>query len=72
MKIERTRIHFFSEVLVCCRRPWILRSLILGKTWGAAHSSATQVTEINTLDEITGNVIVVSRIHIPQKALMIP
>ena len=36
------------------------------------HSSATQATEINTLDQITGKVIDVSRTHIPLKALMIP
>ena len=41
------------------------------KTW-PAHSSATQATEINTLDQITGQVIDVSRTHIPLKALMIP
>ena len=31
-----------------------------------------QVTEINTLNQITGKVIDVSRTHIPLKALMIP
>ena len=44
---------------------------LLEKTW-PAHSSATQATEINTLDQITGKVIDVSRTHIPLKALMIP
>ena len=44
---------------------------LFGKTW-PAHSSATQATEINTLDQITGKVIDVSRTHIPLKALMIP
>ena len=43
-----------------------------GQTYTPAHSSATQVTEINTLDQITGKVIDVSRTHIPLKALMIP
>ena len=45
--------------------------ILFGKTW-PAHSSATQATEINTLDQITGKVIDVSRTHIPLKALMIP
>ena len=44
---------------------------LFGKT-SPAHSSATQATEINTLDQITGKVIDVSRTHIPLKALMIP
>ena len=43
---------------------------LFGKTW-PAHSSATQATEINTLDQITGKVIDVSRTHIPLKASMI-
>ena len=33
---------------------------LFGETW-PAHSSATQATEINTLDQITGKVIDVSR-----------
>ena len=45
---------------------------LFAKTYTPAHSSATQVTEINTLDQITGKVIDVSRTHIPLKALMIP
>ena len=45
--------------------------ILFGKTW-PAHSSATQATEINTLGQITGKVIDVSRTHIPLKALMIP
>ena len=45
---------------------------LFAKTYKPAHSSATQVTEINTLDQITGKVIDVSRTHIPLKALMIP
>ena len=44
---------------------------LFGKTW-PAHSSPTQATEINTLHQITGKVIDVSRTHIPLKALMIP
>ena len=47
-------------------------SYFFRKTYKPAHSSATQVTEINTLDQITGKVIDVSRMHIPLKALMIP
>ena len=35
-------------------------------------TSATQVTEVNTLDQITGKVIDVNRTHILLKALMIP
>ena len=42
---------------------------LLGKTYKPAHSSATRVTEINTLDQITGKVIDVSRTHIPLKPL---
>ena len=37
---------------------------LFGKTW-PAHSRATQATEINTIDQITGKVIDVSRTHIP-------
>ena len=44
---------------------------LFGKMW-PTHSSATRATEINTLDQITGKVIDVSRKHIPLKALMIP
>ena len=44
---------------------------LFGKTW-PAQSSATQATEINTLDETTGKVIDVSHTHIPLRALMIP
>ena len=35
------------------------------KTYKPAHSSATQVTKINALDQITGKVIEVSSTHIP-------
>ena len=38
---------------------------LFGKTYKPAHSSATQVTKINTLDQITGQVIEVSSTHIP-------
>ena len=34
-------------------------SYLFGKTW-PAHSRATQATEINTIDQITGKVIDVS------------
>ena len=54
-----TNEHFSSVLFI---RNW---------TW-PAHSSATQATEINTLDQITGKVIDVSRTHIPLKVLMIP
>ena len=46
-------------------------SYLFGKTDKPAYSSATQVTEINTLDQITEKVIDVST-HIPLKAVMIP
>ena len=47
--------------------------IYLEKTYKPAHSSATQVTEINTFDQITGKVIDVSRRHIPlTEPLMIP
>ena len=39
---------------------------LLGKTYKPRHS---RVTEINTLDQITGKVIDVNRTHIPLKAL---
>ena len=42
------------------------------KTYKPAHSNAIQVAEINTLDQITGKGIDVSRTHIPLKALMTP
>ena len=45
---------------------------LFGKTYKPVHSGTTQVTEINTLDQITGKVIDVSRTYIPLKALMIP
>ena len=45
---------------------------LFGKTYKPAHGCAAQVTEINTLDQITGKVIQVCRTHIPLKALMIP
>ena len=47
-------------------------SYLFGKTDKPALSSTTQVTEINTLDQITGKVIDVSRTRILLKALMIP
>ena len=46
-------------------------SYFFGKTYKPTHSSATQVTEINILDQITGKVIDVSRTHISLKALVI-
>ena len=46
-------------------------SYFFGKTIKPAHSSTTQVTEINILDQITGNAIDVSRTHISLKALVI-
>ena len=46
-------------------------SYFFGKTYKPAHSSATQVTEINILDQITEKVIDVSRTHTSLKAFMI-
>ena len=43
---------------------------LFGKTYKPAHGSASQVTEINKLDQITEKVIDVST-HIPLEALMI-
>ena len=40
-------------------------SFVWGKSRKPAHGSATQVTEINTLDQIIRKVIDVSRTHIP-------
>ena len=37
---------------------------LFGKTYKPVHSGTTQVTEINTLDQITGKVIDVSRTHV--------
>ena len=46
--------------------------LFIRKNVTKAHGSATQATDISTLDQITGKLIDVSRTHIPVKALMIP
>ena len=40
-------------------------SFVWGKSRKPAHGSATQVTEINTLDQIIRKVIDLSRTHIP-------
>ena len=46
---------------------------LFGKTYKPAHGCATQVTEFNTLDQVTAKVIDVSRTHVPlTEALMIP
>ena len=45
---------------------------LFGKTYKPARSSATQATEINPLDQITGKVIDASCTYIPLKALMTP
>ena len=46
-------------------------NIIRKNQYKPAHRGATQVTEISTLDQITGKVIDVSRTHIPLKALMV-
>ena len=43
---------------------------VFGETYKPAHGSATQVTEINKLNQNTEKVNEVSRTHIPLKALM--
>ena len=45
---------------------------LFGKAYKPAYSSATQVTEINTLDQISTEEVIDVSIHIPLKALMIP
>ena len=45
---------------------------LFGKTYKPAHSRTTQVTEINTLDQISTEEVIDVSIHIPLKALMIP
>ena len=45
---------------------------LCGKAYKPAYSSATQVTEINTLDQISTEEVIDVSIHIPLKALMIP
>ena len=47
-------------------------NIIRKNQYKPAYRGATQVTEISTLDQITGKVIDVSRTHIPLKALMVP
>ena len=56
------------------RRHYIMTcdTLGTGQTNILGLCSSTQGTEINTLDQITGNVIDVSRTYIPPKALTIP
>ena len=72
-RCEAQRHHFIMtcDIFGTGHRNILALCYLFGKTW-PAHSSATQATEINTLDQITGKVIDVSRTHIPLKALMIP
>ena len=67
------RRHFIITCDIFCVGQANILALcyVFGKTYKLAYSSATQVTEINTLDQITEKVIDVST-HIPLKALMIP
>ena len=44
---------------------------LFGKTYQPAHSGATQVTEINTIDQINTEEVIDVSTHIPPKALMI-
>ena len=72
LRYEAQRHHFImtcdnfgtgqTNILALC--------YLFGKTW-PVHSSTTQATKINTLDQITGKLIDVSRTHILLKALMI-
>ena len=55
------------------KRTFLAPCYLLRKTYKPAHGCATQVTEFNTLDQVTGKVIDVSRTHIPlAEALMLP
>ena len=45
---------------------------LFAKTYKPAYNSSTQVTEINTLDQISTEEVIDVSTHIPLKALMIP
>ena len=72
-RCEAQRRHFIMtcDIFGSGQTNILAVSYFFGKTYKPAHSSATQVTEINILDQITGNVIDVSRTHISLKALVI-
>ena len=72
---EARRRHMACDIFGTGQRNILALCYLFAKTYKPAHSNdsnATQVTEINTLNQITGNVIDVSCTHIPLKALMIP
>ena len=72
-RCEARRHHFIMtcDIFGTGQTNILAQCYLFGKTW-PANRCATQATEINTLDQITGKVIDVSRRHIPLKALMIP
>ena len=73
-RCEAWRRHFMMtcDILRTGQTHILALCYLFGKAYKPAHSNAIQVTEINTLDQITGKSIDVSRTHIPLKALMIP
>ena len=58
--------------IFCTREPNILALCYLYITYKSAYSGATQVTEINTLDQISAEEVIDVSTHIPLKALMFP
>ena len=73
-RCEARRHHFMMtcDILRTGQTNILALCYLIEKTYKPAHSNAIQVTEINTLDQITGKKgIGVSRTHIPLKALMI-
>ena len=69
---EARRRHFIMTCDIFGTEHTRHTNIIRKNQYKPAHRSATQVTEISTLDQITGKVIDVSRTHIPLKALMVP
>ena len=69
---EARRRHMTCDIFGTGQTNILALCYLFGKTYKPAHSSATQVTELNTLDQTTGKVSDVSRTHISLKALMIP
>ena len=69
---EARRRHMTCDIFGTGQTNILALCYLFAKTYKPTHSSATQVTEINTLDQITRKIIDVSRTHIPLKALMIP
>ena len=65
---------------ICLRKAYIFQEFAEGLlalcylyiTYKPAYSGATQVTEINTLDQISTEEVIDVSPHIPLKALMFP